>query len=289
MANEISKLREYDLEVVSRKTKIPLEYLEWMVGGEYAKLRNINVKAYAKIIAREYGLDMDGFLEDFKAFLDNAGQDEQAEKILVNPRLQGYVAKEKKGSFMWLVLLLILIAVGVWGFKFVQDFDFSQFNIVTQNNASTNKAQDDSIIQIKDETEQVIVKEEPLVIIDTNTSASDANATEQDKQESAVSQEEPKSEQTAQSALFTPSKNLWVGIKNLSDMSKRSFSTKEPFDVNLSGDRLVVTGHGQLRLSYGEHNESYNLKEALRFHIKDGQIKKLEYDEYIKLNKGQAW
>ena len=72
-------------------------------------------------------------------------------------------------------------------------------------------------------------------------------------------------------------------------MQKRSFNAKQPFDINLTGNMLLVTGHGRLSLSYDEHNKTYNQKDTLRFHITNGEIKKLNFKEFIKLNKGPLW
>lgn len=294
MANEISKLKEYNLEEISKTTKIPLEYLESMLKNDYAKLMNVNVKAYTKIISREYGIDTSGFLSNFESFVANTNE-HQTEKVKVNPRLHGYCAKEKSNSTLWLILMLILMALGIWGSKMLQNIDFSHLvpdnitihdeQIQTNEANATNEEQEDEesdliindISQIdQNQTNQPQTNE-------ANTTSEPAQTTEQNQIEQSLAEQSPKI------AHFTPTKSIWIGIKNLDDMQKRSFNAKQPFDINLTGNMLLVTGHGRLSLSYDDKNKTYNQKDTLRFHITNGEIKKLNFKEFIKLNKGPLW
>lgn len=299
MANEISKLKEYNLEEISKTTKIPLEYLESMLKNDYAKLMNVNVKAYTKIISREYGIDTSGFLSNFESFVATTNEN-QTEKVKVNPRLRGYCAKEKSNSTLWLILMLILMALGIWGSKMLQNIDFSHLvpdNITTHDEQiQTNEANATNEEQ-EDEESDLIIND--ISQIDENQTsqiqANEANATSQPAQINKQSQIEPSlaeqslAEQSPKIAHFTPTKSIWIGIKNLDDMQKRSFNAKQPFDINLTGNMLLVTGHGRLSLSYDDKNKTYNQKDTLRFHITNGEIKKLNFKEFIKLNKGPLW
>ena len=289
MANEISKLKEYNLEEISKTTKIPLEYLESMLKNDYAKLINVNVKAYTKIISREYGIDTSGFLSNFESFVANTNEN-QTEKVKINPRLRGYCAKEKSNSTLWLILMLILMA---------QNIDFSHLvpdNITihdedaqTNETNATNEKQNE---EQEDEESDLIIND--ISQTDQNQTSqaqtNEANATSEPAQTNEQSQiEQSLAEQSPKIAHFTPKKSIWIGIKNLDDMQKRSFNAKQPFDINLTGNMLLVTGHGRLSLSYDEHNKTYNQKDTLRFHITNGEIKKLNFKEFIKLNKGPLW
>ncbi|QLI06080.1 hypothetical protein CINF_1606 [Candidatus Campylobacter infans] len=299
MANEISKLKEYNLEEISKTTKIPLEYLESMLKNDYAKLINVNVKAYTKIISREYGIDTSGFLSNFESFVANTNEN-QTEKVKINPRLHGYCAKEKSNSTLWLILMLILMALGIWGSKMLQNIDFSHLvpdNItIHDEDAQTNEANATNEEQ-EDEESDLIIND--ISQTDQNQTsqiqANEANATSEPAQTNEQNQieqsqiEQSLAEQSPKIAHFTPKKSIWIGIKNLDDMQKRSFNAKQPFDINLTGNMLLVTGHGRLSLSYDEQNKTYNQKDTLRFHITNGEIKKLNFKEFIKLNKGPLW
>lgn len=312
MANNITKLREIGAFDISRKTKIPVEYVEYILDGNFNELSKLNAKAYLKIISREYDIDLSDFLAEYESFC-NENISNENKKIQVNPRLTGYAAKDNHNYFIWIMLVLILLGLGVWGFKMIKDFDFSQlkpdFSKYESNLSSpTNKddvkiepvvEQNVTIIEqeISEENataEQNIANPEDLNISENSStlknsqSLDSSNNLENSENSNALENSENKAN-NANVAKFTPIRNVWVGIKNLDDMSKRSFNAKEPFDVNLSGNRLVITGHGMLSVLAGDDNQSYNTKDALRFHAYDGKLQKLEYNEYVELNKGNKW
>ena len=296
MANEIAKLSDFDIKEVERQTKIPLEYLEAIYAKNYDFLKDTNLKAYLRILSREFNIDLDGYLEDFENYCAENSSDDS--KIQVNPRLTGYVAKESKSSFAWLVLVLILLGVGVWGFKFIKDLDFNWSDLKPDfGSKSEVNVSEENIAIIKPNTdviESIVVDE----MLDQNTSKEeilvvDENATtEQNLAEKQIKEQKEEvqvKETTANVIKIIPVKKVWIGIKNLKDMSKRSLSTSEAYELNATGNRLILTGNGMLDLVNGDNNKSYRTRDALRFHIHDGIIEEIDYAKYVELNKGKTW
>lgn len=296
MANEIAKLLDFDIKEVERQTKIPLEYLEAIYAKNYDFLKDTNLKAYLKILSREFNIDLDGYLEDFENYCAENSSDDS--KIQVNPRLTGYVAKESKSSFAWLVLVLILLGVGVWGFKFIKDLDFNWSDLkpdfgsksevnVSEENIAIIKPNADVIenIVVDEVLDQNTTKEE-ILVVDENATTEQNLAEKQIKEQ----QEEVQvKEATANVIKIIPVTKVWIGIKNLNDMSKRSLSTSEAYELNATGNRLIITGNGMLDLVNADNNKSYRTRDALRFHIHDGIIEEIDYAKYVKLNKGKKW
>ena len=295
MANEIAKLLDFDIKEVERQTKIPLEYLEAIYAKNYDFLKDTNLKAYLRILSREFNIDLDGYLEDFENYCAENSSDDS--KIQVNPRLTGYVAKESKSSFAWLVLVLILLGVGVWGFKFIKDLDFNWSDLKPDfGSKSEVNVSEENIAIIKPNTdviENIVVDEvldkntskEEILVVDENATTEQNLAEEQIKEQKEVQVKEA----TANVIKIIPVKKVWIGIKNLKDMSKRSLSTSEAYELNATGNRLILTGNGMLDLVNGDNNKSYRTRDALRFHIHDGIIEEIDYAKYVELNKGKTW
>ena len=296
MANEIAKLLDFDIKEVERQTKIPLEYLEAIYAKNYDFLKDTNLKAYLRILSREFNIDLDGYLEDFENYCAENSSDDS--KIQVNPRLTGYVAKESKSSFAWLVLVLILLGVGVWGFKFIKDLDFNWSDLkpdfgsksevnVSEENIAIIKPNADVIENIVlDEVLDQNTSKEEILVVDENATTEQNLAEKQIKEQ----KEEVQAKQaTANVIKIIPVTKVWIGIKNLKDMSKRSLSTSEAYELNATGNRLILTGNGMLDLVNGDNNKSYRTRDALRFHIHDGIIEEIDYAKYVKLNKGKKW
>ena len=296
MANEIAKLLDFDIKEVERQTKIPLEYLEAIYAKNYDFLKDTNLKAYLRILSREFNIDLDGYLEDFENYCAENSSDDS--KIQVNPRLTGYVAKESKSSFAWLVLVLILLGVGVWGFKFIKDLDFNWSDLKPDfGSKSEVNVSEENIAIIKpnaDVIENIVVDEvldqntskEEILVVDENATTEQNLAEEQIKEQ----KEEVQAKQaTANVIKIIPVTKVWIGIKNLNDMSKRSLSTSEAYELNTTENHLILTGNGMLDLVNGDNNKSYRTRDALRFYIHDGIIEEIDYAKYVKLNKGKKW
>ena len=295
MANEIAKLLDFDIKEVQRQTKIPLEYLEAIYAKNYDILKDTNLKAYLRILSREFNIDLDGYLEDFENYCAENSSDDS--KIQVNPRLTGYVAKESKSSFGWLVLVLILLGVGVWGFKFIKDLDFnwsdlkpdfgskSEVNVSEENIAIINPNADVIENIVVDEALDQNTSKEAILVVDENATTEQNLAEEQIKEQ----KEEVQVKEATNVIKIIPATKVWIGIKNLNDMSKRSLSTSEAYELNATGNRLILTGNGMLDLVNGDNNKSYRTRDALRFHIHDGIIEEIDYAKYVELNKGKTW
>lgn len=296
MANEIAKLLDFDIKEVERQTKIPLEYLEAIYAKNYDFLKDTNLKAYLRILSREFNIDLDGYLEDFENYCAENSSDDS--KIQVNPRLTGYVAKESKSSFAWLVLVLILLGVGVWGFKFIKDLDFNWSDLKPDfGSKSEVNVSEENIAIIKpnaDVIENIVVDEvldqntskEEILVVDENATTEQNLAEKQIKEQKEEVQEK---QATTNVIKIIPVTKVWIGIKNLKDMSKRSLSTSEAYELNATGNRLILTGNGMLDLVNGDNNKSYRTRDALRFHIHDGIIEEIDYAKYVELNKGKTW
>lgn len=296
MANEIAKLLDFDIKEVQRQTKIPLEYLEAIYAKNYDILKDTNLKAYLRILSREFNIDLDGYLEDFENYCSENSSDDS--KIQVNPRLTGYVAKESKSSFGWLVLVLILLGVGVWGFKFIKDLDFNWSDLQPDfGSKSEVNVSEENIAIIKPNTdviENIVVDEvldkntskEEILVVDENATTEQNLAEEQIKEQK---EEVQVKEATANVIKIIPATKVWIGIKNLNDMSKRSLSTSEAYELNTTGNHLILTGNGMLDLVNGDNNKSYRTRDALRFYIHDGIIEEIDYAKYVELNKGKTW
>ena len=295
MANEIAKLLDFDIKEVQRQTKIPLEYLEAIYAKNYDILKDTNLKAYLRILSREFNVDLDGYLEDFENYCSENSSDDS--KIQVNPRLTGYVAKESKSSFGWLVLVLILLGVGVWSFKFIKDLDFNWSDLKPDfGSKSEVNVSEENIAIIKpnaDVIENIVVDEvldqntskEEILVVDENATTEQNLAEEQIKEQ----KEEVQVKEATNVIKIIPATKVWIGIKNLNDMSKRSLSTSEAYELNATGNRLILTGNGMLDLVNGDNNKSYRTRDALRFYIHDGIIEEIDYAKYVELNKGKTW
>ena len=315
MADEILELQKKDLSQVANRTHVERAYIECMINKDFEKLATAGVNAvgFAKIIAREEGIDLSDWIEEYKAYLAANGA-AQNDKLNVAPTAKRYVAPDKGGNFGWIILLIVALGVFVWLFGFTKYFD-GLWALLKDENATQNTAITYSNATIVEETKEKLAEDFPIKLeisnVEVNTTDMNAsqieenvallaaaiapkadenvsnlneqNATELMKEVAAMGE----SDENTGVAIFHPVKNIWVGLKDLDGKNKRSFSRRDTFDLNLTKDMLVRTGHGMFSVETPDQHYTYNERDPQIVLIKGGKIRPLSFEEYVEINQGK--
>ena len=297
MANGIEKLLEMDLKEITKRTHIETEYLEYMCEKNYEKLRKLNASGFAKIISREYGLDLQDWIDEYNAYCKENGC-AGSSHFSVAPKIPAYTPKSDNSKALTIILIIALIVVAIiWLIKFTNildgiklpNFEKNQsiaYSVTTVvESAKENLKSTDSITAQNDENTTNIEDNKTLAISDDNTAIIEST--------SAIKSIEVQTPQIVNQvdkiAKIIPAKSIWIGIKNLDGNNKRSYTTKNALDINLSIDQLIQTGHGELTLELDGDQKKFTLQKPLRFVVENGAIKEIDYAEFVKLNRGSQW
>ena len=310
--NELENLKEIGIKEISRKTHIEPTFLQYIFDKNFEKLSRLNMRGYAKILQREYGVDLSELLAEYDAFMQENTPDD-SHKTKVSPKIASYtpddITNQRQGSgsgfFFWIIILAI-IAGGAYYFdayKYVQNFIAS----LNEDNTSVSYSQSSIVNEVK---KNII---DTNVTISQNTPKTDANASsvkisapaEQNVTVSSASvdqntvkpsmaaQPAPKVEQNVtkplNEAVITPKQRVWIGIINLENGQKTSSDTSKSVNINLDQRQLVVCGNGNIELKIGDKVTKYNPSRPARFLVENGDMKFLTYDEFVEMNKGKSW
>ena len=306
MANGIEKLLEMDLKEVTKHTHIETEYLRYMCEKNFEKLRKLNASGFAKILSREYDMDLQGWIDEYNEYCKEHNSDDNT-GFTVAPKLPAYTPKTDNSMALTVILVVVLIIVAlVWVVKFTNILDnielpsFDKNQSVTYSANAVVESAKENLEAISQTIEKVVQKDENITTesnqtqIDSNSTSIEANATTELKTQ-ALNIETTKVEvpqitaPTNEIAKIIPTKNVWIGIKDIDGKNKRFYTTKNPIDLNLSTDQLIQTGHGELILEIDGDQKKFSVQKPLRFVIQNGTIRELEYGEFVKLNKGSQW
>lgn len=133
-------------------------------------------------------------------------------------------------------------------------------------------------------TDFIFESEKNNTVLDNKDLELDSKTTKKNNDDDNVVQKNDK-------ATLKTVKKVWVGIINLKTKSKKSYSdpagTEYVLDLNIP--QLVVAGNGNITISVNNNIQKYDPNMAARFAIKDGMIKKITYDEFVRLNGGKVW
>lgn len=313
--NALEKLESIGINEIAKATHIEVDYIRWILQKDFDSLKETNVKAYVKILEREYGVDLQPWLDEFNA---NNIEDFtlKRETKFNNPLKQEVAITEHKKLpkfLFWLVLLVIIIWV-IFNFKLYEIDKFLNFKdsktevystnstMIDETNLKLEKtgieilninskipefsfkgadlSSEENLEEAVDENESLNALEK-LTLLNEDENLSSENLTEKESLNENLVKDQKQG--------INPTEKIWIGIIDLKTGSKTTKTTDKFFEFDLNKDQLILTGHGLFTLNTKEKEEKFNDKNPHRFLIKKGDVSAISYDEFLKLNKGKAW
>ena len=310
--NELENLKEIGIKEISRKTHIEPTFLQYIFDKNFEKLSRLNIRGYAKILQREYGVDLSELLAEYDAFMQENTPDD-SHKTKVSPKIASYtpddITNQRQGSgsgfFFWIIILAIITGGAYYfdAYKYVQNFIAS----LNEDNTSVSYSQSSIVNEVKKniiDTNVTISQNTPKIDANAssvkisapaeqNVTVSPASVDQNALKPSMAAQPAPKVEQNVtkplNEAVITPKQRVWIGIINLENGQKTSSDTSKSVNINLDQRQLVVCGNGNIELKIGDKVTKYNPSRPARFLVENGDMKFLTYDEFVEMNKGKSW
>ena len=309
--SELENLKEIGVKEISRKTHIEPTFLQYIFDKNFEKLSRLNIRGYAKILQREYGVDLSELLAEYDAFMQENTPDD-SHKTKISPKIASYtpddITNQRQGSgsgfFFWVVILAI-IGGGAYYFdayKYVQNF----IATLNENNTSVSYSQSSIVNEVKKniiDTNVTITQNMPKIEANASnvkiSAPAEQNAStnvsnlEQNAPKIEPAQPAPKVEENLtkplNEAIIMPKQKVWIGIINLENGQKVSSDTSKDVSINLDQRQLVVCGNGNIEVKIADKVTKYNPSRPTRFLVENGEMKFISYDEFVELNKGKSW
>lgn len=313
--NALEKLESIGINEIAKTTHIEVDYIRWILQKDFDSLKDTNVKAYVKILEREYEVDLQPWLDEFNA--NNIEDFTLKKETKFNNPLKQKVAitehKKLPKFLFWLVLFIIIVWV-IFNFKLYEIDKFLNFKETKTEVYSTNSTMIDEtnlklektgveILNLDDKTPELNLKGTDLSSEENLEEVADENESlnalekltllneDENLSSENLTDKEPLNKNLAkdQKQGINPTEKIWIGIIDLKTGSKITKTTDKFFEFDISKDQLILTGHGLFTLNTKEKEEKFNDKNPHRFLIKKGDVSAISYDEFLKLNKGKAW
>jgi hypothetical protein len=269
MNESIEKLQNIGVEKIYKDTHIPREFIQPLLEGDFTKFTKLQFLGFITILEREYDLDLESLKEQGLTYFKE--KEEQGHKE-VNTDL--FLSPKQQKNFVPYILIFVafILLLGAY---------FS-FNSISN--------EDDTLL-VEEVAPVSIVQENKKLIQEINTTKTqELNQT----QEIATQQEEkkpeaPKDEAVATSFVIKPLKRLWMGYIDVSNFKhyQKTFSTELALDPKK--EWLLTLGHGYFNAVINGKEEKFRSSKNLKFHYKDGVLKKVSREEFKKLNRGRTW
>lgn len=323
--NNINMLKEIGLKEVARKTHIELKYLEAIVEKDFEFLCKKNVKGYIKILSREYDVDFENWMKEFEEYsLEHNSDEKISQTPFVSPKIPAYRQKDKSHSSLYSVIILIMVVFLAWFFdaaKYItmlpnllnednRSVTYSdskvvekvEKNIIEQNNTNAlettieeNNQTSSDINTTNADTStlsfvnQISDKNTSLVMSDENVTKKDTNASLKTDTNASFASSDGVVGYISKKVTIKPKTSIWIGIIDLQNGSKKTFTTNKDYEIDMNKSQLILTGHGNFTIDIDGQNKPSGTQNAARYVVKDGEFRAISADEFLNMNKGRAW
>ena len=271
MKKGLEELKNIDPQVIAARVHIVQTTIEDMLNKRFEKINPVKAKGLVKILEQEFDLDLSDWLTEFEAFR------EQKEPVVATmDKLHMESAKEEtKRVPKTAIAVLVAIALGATIF-----FSYSGGNKTVEPNTTAtveNNAGILNTITVPSENNQTIEANKT----NENNASLNINATAKPQ----VSEQKP-IQNGAHTLYAEPSSKVWMGIKYLDTEKDRWFedTIKGRYDFNASREQLITFGHAMVKLVADSNATTPVDGGKIRYHYKDGVIKKITVEEYDKLS-----
>ncbi len=300
--DEFKKLEDLGLKEISNRTHIEVKTLEWMINSQFEKLNRSSTVGFVKILSREYGLDLEEWLNEAERFWSENRADDNSQKIFI-------VQKSKNGVKTVVVLIALLALIGIlYGAYIFLDKKVDIFdNSVAKNDTNFSYEETPVVNEAKEVLEKNITDKDlndtkvletnlttnsSLIVVDEQNSSEVNNSKQVNSLELNSSKElKIKSDTIANvdEDYISPKSKLWVGIIYLDNFKRGSFIGIKNFELNASRDQLITTGHGNFVLQFNGETKRFKSQKSIKLLVKDGNISVISNEKFKELNRGSLW
>ena len=92
-----------------------------------------------------------------------------------------------------------------------------------------------------------------------------------------------------ESLTIAPKTKVWVGYIDVVSNKKYQKTSKQAFDLDPKRDWILVFGHGYVDIIIDGEKKKFSKKNTLRLLYKEGELSELTFNEFKRLNRGNAW
>lgn len=269
----LQKLKDIGAQKIYEDTHIPVEHIQAIIHESFDGLTKIHFMGFISILQREYNIDL--------SELKNAGVAYYDERNPVEATTEDgiFIAPKKQRNFTLFYILLAMIVFLVALYYTVEYANKNMQSHVSQiDNTNINNAKKN--ISCIDSNETNVTQE------DENKTVQELNATQE------IAKVRPtveKEKAVPNNFKIVARSKVWMGYIDVVTNKKNQKTFSGEFELDPQKEWLLIFGHGYIDIVMGDKQKKFKSKKTLRLLYKDGKITELSFDEFKRLNRGNAW
>jgi hypothetical protein len=245
----------------------------------FDKLQKVQFLGFVSILEREYKIDLSSLKQEYLFFYAQTQEPEEEFEVAEKTEKKRLT---KKQLYAAAAVPLVLAAIGMAVYFSGEPAPETRIEI---NNTAIEEAKKNlNIVSIeRNASEEVVESAEHGQ--DENMTAEAPEVAEQEAEPEAVS-----IVPTMPSHLVVvPKGKLWIGLIDLGTHKRQQMVISEPLTLDAQKEWLIITGHGLVRMEYGDTESDYKQKEKLMFVYENGLLQRIDEEEFKARNKGRMW
>ena len=305
LEKELKKLEKIGVGEISKATHIQEELLSAILDKNFEKLLDCNTTGFIKILERDYGVDLSGWLEEFNKINSEVKTiNTTINRQVAMPNLQNY---KKPNYKIWALIILLLVVLIIY-FKFydlvkkpIEEF-LDEKKVDYTNAPIINKAEETLVsvgVEVPkfDENDTLVVPEKLFVNLEENeTNSTSPNVLDLSiKMQNEANSTDNNTTKFDENLTFAkeisiiPRTKIWIGMIDLQSGKKWDSITSNKVELDLNKNWLIITGHGHFTIDKDGEKQMLRDDEKVRILIKDGNFSFIDNNEFIRLNGGKGW
>ncbi|QOY54461.1 hypothetical protein HUE87_11370 [Candidatus Sulfurimonas marisnigri] len=255
-------LKEVGAQKIHEATHISREYVQAILHESFEGMTRVQLFGFISIFEREYSVDLSELksrAEEYFNIITPQVNEENRTKVFLPSNKKRNLAPIYIG-----VAIAIFVAFALLNIKSINSKESKNTKV---DNSVINSAKSNITLDIKDENSSTIEKVEStkeVTIID-------------DSKNEAIS------------FKIIPRAKVWLGYIDLSTHKKNQTIFSDEFSLDPSKEWLLAFGHGHINIEINGVVTEYKDPKTVRFLYKDAELKKLNFEEFRSLNRGNIW
>jgi hypothetical protein len=282
------RLEELGVERISKETHISHANVRLILDKSFDKLQKVQFLGFVSILEREYKIDLSALKQEYLFHYAQTQEAEDEFEVAEKTEKKGLTKKQLYATVaVPLVLVVIVIAV------YFSGESAPEMRIEINNTAIDEAKKNLSIVSIERNASEMVIEsaehgqdesiaaEEPKVA-EKEAATTAEGASEKEKVASIVP--------TMPSHLVViPKGKLWIGLIDLGTHKRQQMVISEPLTLDAQKEWLIITGHGLVRMEYGDTESDFKERDKLMFVYENGLLQRIDEEEYKARNKGRLW
>lgn len=283
MSAGIEKLKSIGIQKIHEDTHLARAHIEAIFQENYDAMNGVQYNGFLSILEKEYDVDLSELKAKAKEHFGYVAKYMKPQK---STQVFQRDNRKKNMKFFYAVLGIVLFLLFAFLSTKEQEVTLPQEQLpivpsTPQETPVVSPVQQNLDEKLEDENSSVVAEHNDTQAVSQNNSATLVQEPLQPK--------EQQQESLQKLLTITPKSKVWIGYIDLQTGEKFQKTSMDALVLDGSKDWLLSVGHGNVTIEIGDTLYDPQTRQSVRFVYQQGELKKINAQEYKSFNGGNVW